>query len=65
MGAKLGLVPACEFAPQKHAGLVPDYIKCASLISIIKDKYKTNNIKHTQYILCKRSVCTGQNKNFD
>ena len=27
-----GLVPACEFAPQKHAGLVPDSKECASLI---------------------------------
>ena len=31
-GAMHGLVPACKFAPQKHAGLVPDSKECASLI---------------------------------
>lgn len=42
MGAKLGLVPAFEFAPQKHAGLVPDYIECASFLI-----YKKTNTRQT------------------
>ena len=46
VGERLGLVPAYEFAPQKHGGKLPDYIECAPLISIIKDKYKTNSFSY-------------------
>ena len=45
-GERLGLVPAYEFAPQKHGGKVLDYIECAPLISIIKDKYKINSFSY-------------------
>ena len=30
-----------------------------------KDKYKTNNIKHTQYILLEEYVCTIHGENLD
>ena len=46
MGERLRLVPAYEFAPQKHGEKVPYYIKCAPLISIIKDKYKINSFSY-------------------
>ena len=46
VGERLGLVPAYKFAPQKHGAKVPDYIECAPLISIIKDKYKTNSFSY-------------------